>query len=66
MSTKSIHLGDSQSPRTRPNPPPWSVRTRAILATLVLLAVAYVLWHLFRSEPPVPIPDTPIVPIPAP
>jgi hypothetical protein len=65
MSTKSIHLNGSE-PHTHVKPSPWSTRTRVFLATLGLLAFAYVLWQLFRAEPPLPIPDTPVLPLPAP
>lgn len=65
MSTKSIHFNSSE-PHIPAKPGPWSSRTRVFLATLGLLAFAYVTSQLLRAEPPVPIPDTPILPVPAP
>jgi hypothetical protein len=65
MSTKSMHLGRPEQ-RTRENHIPWSKRMQVILATLVLLGATYAVWQIFRAEPPVPIPDTPILPMPSP
>jgi hypothetical protein len=65
MSTKSIHIGRSEL-HTPQNHAPWSTRIRVILITLFLLAIGYVLWQILRAEPPIPIPDTPILPLPAP
>jgi hypothetical protein len=70
MSTKSIRVDRPESHTSEPHTPPnhtrWSTRVRVILATLALLATGYVVWQIFRAEPPIPIPDTPILPVPAP
>jgi hypothetical protein len=65
MSTKSIHIGRPE-PHWPRNHVPWSTRMRVMLVTLVLLGSGYTLWHILRAEPPIPIPDTPILPVPAP
>jgi cell division septal protein FtsQ len=64
MSAKSIHIGRSE-PHMPQNHALRSSRIRVILLTLFLLGTGYVLWQLLAAEPPLPIPDTPIVPLPA-